>query len=414
MSDEKRRPSPEEQQAALSLVLESLSAGSWLEPDVRRFLAEVGARMAVLESQLNQPDRMGNALSKPEMARELRDRLEYPVVDAVAIYLLRSQELLRQLRAFPSVKELFAQYSALEVELGNGVDHLDDALKHLGILGGEIDGKSIADARTRSMQHAAFLEVVTQHLGQVISQQRPEDRSSPEVFAERLLVCGLLAIPDGSVPTETLVEGLLPGFVEELSRQGREAILSVEELTVPESIDEDSPKAVEILKDGPVRRPLDIEEAYLHATLHYRGKPPSGRTAGFLSDRQVAALLIVLGLHAPHSSATRAKASSAGDLNEDVGDAVERVAGSIVRERLREACADGRTTRRRRETGPKKPRKGKATESPKPRSNSKKKRAVVGKKRKKTLRSVAPTGAELSKSNNDQASLDMMGTPPPK
>ena len=96
------------------------------------------------------------------------------------------------------------------------------------------------------------------------------------------------------------------------------------------------------------RRPLDPEEAYLRSALRYRHEAPSDDTLGFLSFRQVALLLIVLGIRGllAHDPSVGPYASDV--YPEPISDAATRITCGVVRERWREAWGEGRTTRRRR------------------------------------------------------------------
>lgn len=414
-SNKKRWPSPEEQQEALDILLDSLDEGFLPHKKALGFVGAVVSRMTEIDNQLAQPDHGGKVSSKGDLEKELRTRLECPVVDTVAKGLLRYREVLCHKSSFPSPKKMLEHFAARRDRVNEVVRHLAAILDQNDVKLTESARHEISQQRTICEQQAALLVGTTLNLERVVAKQRPEQRSCPEVVAERELVSDFLCIPDGSVPIETLIEELLPRFAEELIRQGGEALISMEELTIPDSAGgRDATSVREILLAGAIRTPLDLDRAYLSSVLRYRREGSPTNVPGFLGFDPVAALLIVLGQQAPHSHDDDADPRAGGDYPEPVVEAIARLRDAIVRDRFREVIGEGRVTRRHKEKGPKKPRKGKATESPAPRATSRKGGVGVDSKRAKSESNVTPAIATTSQSDDDSTSLDMMGTPPPK
>ena len=401
-------PSTTDKQAALTCLFKSMNREDFQDRDAKELLNAVQKRSEGLKegTKLNKQD--SRPLSTREMRKILTARLEIPVAEAVADGLARYREVVEYWTELPTLNKIREAYRNRRDTLGKAIYHLEKGSQYLEV-GGDPVGTAIAVAVGYPEQCSRAINELLPHLDKEISEQRAEARSRPEVLAERRLVCGLLTIADGSIPTATLVEELLPEFKRELRKQAAREMVRLQEFTLPGPSDEpNSPVWKEIPLKPAIDEPTDLEEAYLRAVLRRRKHLPPNDTLGFLDFGQVALLLIILNIRRPLARNPLGD-PNAGDVDpERIFDAADRIANGVVRERWREIWGEGRTTRRKKT----------AKKMGKPEPKKTRSRAVPAGK-------DAGLAVPQAKTAREQQSVrktpvpevgtdpDMMGTPPP-
>lgn len=408
------QPSMDVRQDALTQLLGSIEERGTPEQTQEEFLAAVDAGKMKLEEdgKVGSDDESG--LSAEHIANILTEKLQRPVAQAVGVSVFRHHTVLGYRETSPTLRQHKEDLVARSEELSRSAAFLDESSKFLASVGDEPESGLVEDLAKRLKIRQAKVEGTLSLLAKLVESERPEDRSTPVVAAERELVCGLLCIPDGSVPTDTLVEKLRSDFTAELRRKGAKMMAVPVEKTVPENRGERKSSCLEgLLLIEPIGGTQAVEEAYCRTVLRYRRNANPEEGLGFLSFWQVALLLIVLGLHAPHPTDPNAHDDGTGGWPEPVLDAVSRIERGVVRDRFREAFGNGRASRRLRGRNSGRAEKGRATKSP-PSPGASKSCSVPRKnKRSKPSSLTQSVNVDLDPGEDGTASPDMMGIAPP-